>query len=123
MSAVPALNLTVENADNARLAHVCGPLDGNLRLVEERLGLEIRRQGDTFNVVGAAAEMGCDVLRALYERAGSGLRPEDVHLALVEAEMFPCFAVFPAAKLHLLIEKKITCGFPITDGKGGQRSG
>ena len=64
MSAVPALNLTVENADNARLAHVCGPLDGNLRLVEERLGLEIRRQGDTFNVVGAAAEMGCDVLRA-----------------------------------------------------------
>ena len=85
MSAVPALNLTVENADNARLAHVCGPLDGNLRLVEERLGLEIRRQGDTFNVVGAAAEMGCDVLRVLSERAGSGLRPEDVHLALVEA--------------------------------------
>jgi phosphate starvation-inducible protein PhoH and related proteins len=85
MSSVPALNLTVENADNARLAHVCGPLDGNLRLIEERLGLEIRRQGDTFNVAGAAAEMGCDVLRTLYERAGSGLRPEDVHLALVEA--------------------------------------
>jgi phosphate starvation-inducible PhoH-like protein len=85
MSVLPSLQFTFEQAENARLAHVCGPLDGNLRLVEERLGVDIRRQGDSFTVTGTAAELARDVLRALYDRSGSGLRPEDVHLALVEA--------------------------------------
>ena len=32
-------------ADNDRLANLCGPLDENLRLVESRLGVEVRMFG------------------------------------------------------------------------------
>ena len=84
MSAVPSLQCTFAPAENARLAHLCGPLDAHLRLIEDRLGVDIRRQGADFSVSGAGAALAIEVLRALYDRAGSGLGAEDVHLALVE---------------------------------------
>jgi phosphate starvation-inducible PhoH-like protein len=84
MSAVPSLQYTFAAAENARLAHLCGPLDAHLRLIEDRLGVDIRRQGADFSISGASATLAMEVLRALYDRAGSGLRAEDVHLALVE---------------------------------------
>ena len=38
----------LEPSDNARLANLCGPLDENLRLLESRLDVQIRRRGDNF---------------------------------------------------------------------------
>ena len=38
--------------DNARLAAVCGPLDENLHLIENRLGIEIRRRSGRFSLRG-----------------------------------------------------------------------
>ncbi|MCW5570830.1 MAG: PhoH family protein [Steroidobacteraceae bacterium] len=74
----------LEPADNARLAGLCGPLDENLRLVESRLGVQIRRRGNVFRVSGEQADAAENVLRELYERdAGDdGATPEAVHLAL-----------------------------------------
>ena len=46
----------LEPSDNARLANLCGPLDENLRLLESRLDVQIRRRGDNFRVTGAQAE-------------------------------------------------------------------
>ena len=40
--------------DNSRLATLCGPLDQNLRLVEQRLGVEVRR-GATSSACWASA--------------------------------------------------------------------
>ncbi len=75
-------------ADNTRLADLCGPLDANLREIEQRLGVEIRRRGTRFAISGAEAETAEGVLRRLYaETARSEIGAETVHLALREAGM------------------------------------
>jgi phosphate starvation-inducible PhoH-like protein len=73
--------------DNTRLANLCGPLDENLRLLEQRLDVRIRRRGDTFRVSGALAASAEDTLRELFELTSSEeLTAERVHLALRELE-------------------------------------
>jgi phosphate starvation-inducible PhoH-like protein len=77
----------LEPTDNARLANLCGPLDENLRLLESRLDVEIRRRGDNFRVIGAHAESAEDTLRELFDLAkNEEVTPERVHLALQERE-------------------------------------
>ncbi len=84
-SAAAAREFALEPADNTRLASLCGPLDANLRLVETRLGVQIRRRGHSFRVHGARAASTESVLRALFVEAGQReLTPEQVHLCLVE---------------------------------------
>ena len=53
-------------ADNDRLANLCGPLDENLRLVESRLGVEVRRRGSHFRILGARSAAAEGVLRELF---------------------------------------------------------
>ncbi len=74
--------------DNARLAALCGPLDQNLKLVEQRLGVELRRRGNHFRVLGARAAGAERVLRDLFDLTGSAgaIDLPDVHLALREHE-------------------------------------
>ncbi|HET7758270.1 MAG TPA: PhoH family protein [Steroidobacteraceae bacterium] len=73
--------------DNARLANLCGPLDENLRLLEGRLDVRIRRRGDSFRVSGALAASAEDTLRELFELTRSEtVTPERVHLALRDRE-------------------------------------
>jgi phosphate starvation-inducible PhoH-like protein len=75
----------LEPADNSRLASLCGPLDANLRLVESRLGVEIRRRGHAFRVKGARAAATEVVLRDLFAQTKhQRLTAEQVHLCLVE---------------------------------------
>ncbi len=62
-----AREFALEPADNARLASLCGPLDANLRLIESRLGVQIRRRGHSFRVFGErAAARPRTVLRDLF---------------------------------------------------------
>jgi phosphate starvation-inducible PhoH-like protein len=84
-SGAAAREFALEPADNTRLATLCGPLDANLRLVESRLGVQIRRRGHSFRVRGARAASTESVLRALFDEARHhALTPEQVHLCLVE---------------------------------------
>jgi phosphate starvation-inducible PhoH-like protein len=77
----------LEPSDNARLANLCGPFDENLRLLESRLEVEIRRRGDNFRVIGPRAESAEDTLRELFDLAkNEEVTPERVHLALRERE-------------------------------------
>ncbi len=70
-----------------RLASLCGPLDENLRLLESRLDVQIRRRGETFRVSGARAETAEDTLLELFALTESEeVTPERVHLALRERE-------------------------------------
>ncbi len=91
MSSVPAAaEFALEPADNPRLVELCGPLDAHLRAVEERLGVEIRRRGNRFQMIGpqGAAKHAEAVLRSLYARAQrEPIDPEQVHLALQEIAM------------------------------------
>jgi len=80
----------LESSDNARLANLCGPLDENLRQLESRLGVQIRRRGDTFRVTGERAESAEEALRELFELTKrEDVTPEHVHLALREIENGP----------------------------------
>jgi phosphate starvation-inducible PhoH-like protein len=83
----------LEPTDNARLANLCGPLDENLRLLESRLGVEVRRRGDNFRVIGERAAQAEDALRELFRLAqAEEITPEHVHLALRDLETRPATA-------------------------------
>ena len=80
-----AREFALEPADNARLASLCGPLDAHLRLVESRLGVQIRRRGHEFRIRGARAASTEAVLRDLFAQTKRHeLTAEQVHLSLVE---------------------------------------
>jgi phosphate starvation-inducible PhoH-like protein len=65
------------------LAALCGPLDANLRLIEARLGVELRRRGNAFVAIGAGAASAEPLLRELASLAHTeDITPEAVHLAL-----------------------------------------
>ena len=75
----------LEPVDNRRLASLCGPLDANLRLVEARLGVQIRRHGHSFRIHGEQAASSESVLRDLFAQTQHHeVTPQQVHLALVE---------------------------------------
>jgi phosphate starvation-inducible PhoH-like protein len=77
-------------ADNVRLVELCGPLDEHLRLIESRLGVEVRRRGNRFQLVGmeAAIERAESVLQDLYARAQrEPVDSERVHIALQALDM------------------------------------
>jgi phosphate starvation-inducible PhoH-like protein len=84
--------------DNSRLAALCGPLDQNLRLVEQRLGVEVRRRGNQFRVSGERAASAEQVLRDLFDVTQSAqVDLPDVHLALREHADGPGTTVRAAA--------------------------
>jgi phosphate starvation-inducible PhoH-like protein len=83
----PVCDLSLEPADNERLAALCGPLDEHLRQVESRFGVTVNRRGNRFRLTGARASDAARVLEQLYGGAGTGIAPGDVHLAIQEAGM------------------------------------
>lgn len=70
--------------DNKRLAHLCGPLDANLRQISAALDVTIFRRGDKFIVNGANAERTVTLLGKFYALAEQAVAVEDIQLALVE---------------------------------------
>ena len=71
--------------DNLRLANLCGPLDENLRLLEERLDVQIRRRGNHFRIMGSQGGQAEKILRELFDSSrASTVTPEQVHLSLTE---------------------------------------
>ncbi len=84
---IEAREFSFEGADNERLANFAGPMEQNLRHVEERLGVEVRRRGHQLKVLGPAepvanAEV---VLRRLFDLSvQETLSPDRVHLCVQE---------------------------------------
>jgi phosphate starvation-inducible PhoH-like protein len=83
-------DLSLAPADNVRLVELCGPLDAHLHQIETRLGVEVRRRGNRFQIIGlpAAAQRAESVLKELYARAQrEPVDSERVHIALQELGM------------------------------------
>jgi len=83
-------DLSFAPADNVRLVELCGPLDAHLHQIEARLGVELRRRGNRFQIIGLASATARaeTVLRNLYSRAQrEPVDPERVHIALQELDM------------------------------------
>ena len=82
---IHAVDITLEPADNGRLAALCGQFDQNLHQLEERLGVEINNRGNRFRIIGDETPVrhAGDILQGLYaETAEGGLTPEKIHLFL-----------------------------------------
>ena len=90
-SRVVALTTTVtlEPRDSRRLAALCGPLDQNLRQLEQRLGIRIRGRGGVFQLSGPAhrVQAGGALLSRLYADTAEeqALDADTVHLFLQES--------------------------------------
>mgnify|MGYP001215254109 CR=1 FL=1 len=81
------LELTPPDTD--RLAHLCGPQDEHLRLIESTLDVHVHNRGHLFQVEGgeAAAEAAIDTLNELYAATAAGaIDPERVHIVARTAE-------------------------------------
>jgi len=104
---ITTLAIFLEPADNARLAHLCGPLNDNLKQLERRLGVEITYANNHFQITGnpVNAHSVIDILRDLYietqpvKGQAQDIEPEQVHLAIQSSKvleqdqqiMQPCF--------------------------------
>jgi phosphate starvation-inducible PhoH-like protein len=73
-----------EPVDNTRLAHLCGPLDENLRQISAALDVTVFRRGEKFIVSGANADRAVELLERFYTVANKVVPIEEVQLALVE---------------------------------------
>jgi phosphate starvation-inducible PhoH-like protein len=80
--------------NNARLAHLCGPMDEHLRTIEDALQVKIAHRHEQFKVDGPKlkAKRGMEVLQALYEMAARPIETATIQLmlagdsAMVQAE-------------------------------------
>ena len=83
-----SLDITLDPADNQRLANLCGQLDEHLRLIERRMGVEINNRGNNFRIIGLKKSVDAtgEILRELYiETDKHVLDPEVVNLHLHDA--------------------------------------
>jgi phosphate starvation-inducible PhoH-like protein len=82
-------SLTLEPNDARHLAMLCGQLDGHLRQIEQRLGIQISARGNQFLLNGSAVNVTAakQLLVHLYAEVcqGVGLGPESLHLQLQES--------------------------------------
>ena len=71
-------------ANNARISHLCGPVDENLRTIERALGVKIAHRHEQFKVEGskAAAHQAMELLQAAYEIADKPIAPDVLQLML-----------------------------------------
>ena len=79
--------ISLAEADNDRLANFAGPMEQNLRHVEERLGVDVRRRGHHLQLSGPAGRLARAeaVLRNMFELSASEpMTPERVHLSVQE---------------------------------------
>ena len=70
---------TLEPYEARRFANLCGQFDEHLRLIEQRLSIEIRNRGNQFELLGAPQQTlsAEQLLRRLYrETDASDLSPD-----------------------------------------------
>jgi phosphate starvation-inducible PhoH-like protein len=87
-SLIHSVDISLEPADNERLAELCGQFDDHLHQLEQRLGVEINSRGNRFRIIGESAtvQRAGQILEGLYLETEKGaLTPEKVHLYLQAA--------------------------------------
>ena len=81
--------LTLEPSDSQHLAALCGQLNENLKLIEQRMQVQIAARANHFQVSGEeeAVDEAVHLLKQLYREsiAGTSLSPESVHLRMQQA--------------------------------------
>lgn len=81
---IPSAEFVAPKDDNTRLQNLCGPLDENLRQIEQALDVNIQRRGHRMTVRGGNAQDAATALERFYNQARTPLSIDDVQLGLVE---------------------------------------
>ncbi len=111
------LEMTLNPADNRRLANLCGKFDEHLRQIEKRLTVEIANRGNQFKLRGSrqslqAASVLLEKLFAATET--ETITPEQVHLSLQDASIDALLE--PSRQAHVPIAIKTRRG--VIRGRG-----
>ncbi|MDI3322996.1 PhoH family protein [Pontibacterium granulatum] len=89
MNTSPSIKLALEPDNPEYLANLCGQLDEHIKMIEQRLGIQIRNRGNNFQLVGDMdiIRIVSEMLEDLYDEAkqGNQLTPEQVHLYLQQS--------------------------------------
>lgn len=87
---IASIRFELDPVDSERLMNLCGQFDQHLRLLENRLHVDINNRAHQFQVTGQATvvQTAVNLLRDLYqETAESVLNPEEIHLFLQQANL------------------------------------
>lgn len=89
MSTSKSIKLTLEPENAEFLANLCGPFNEHIKLLEKRLGIEIRNHGNHFQLLGdqEIISLVAEMLENLYEDAKQDKRlaPEQIHLLIQQS--------------------------------------
>ncbi len=89
MSHLHSIQLTLTPDDSRCLALLCGPFNEYLKLIEQRLGIEIRNHGHDFQLLGEQSRInaGKSLLDKLYQQIleGNNISPQQIHLLLQQS--------------------------------------
>lgn len=95
MSKNTKITFELSPIDNNRQANLCGAMDDNLKMIERRLGVEIRYRSNEFKVTGSSinCEAVVKLLKNLYletetiKGTTQDITSEMVHLAIVDSKV------------------------------------
>jgi phosphate starvation-inducible PhoH-like protein len=106
--------------DNKRLAHLCGPLDENLRQISAALDVTLFRRGEKFIASGSNAGRATEILERFYAIADKPISVEDIQLALVEQragaepdEVFPDAPIIGGGSKNAVLTEASEIEFPV----------
>jgi len=89
-SQTKTIDISLEPANNKRLASLCGQFNEHIIQLERRLNVEVKNRGNLFSVSGSNVDVSSAItaLKALYKSTESDqLTPEKVHLLVQENKM------------------------------------
>lgn len=80
------LEIAFSPVDNARLAHLCGVLDENIKQIETALDVTISRRGEHFLVAGSQEQsrLAARALENFYAQSRHALSVDEIQLGLIE---------------------------------------
>ena len=102
------MEITLQPEDNTRLANLCGPLDENIKQIENVLEVNINRRGATFSITGKKENMrmAAQLVENFYLRAKKPIELEDVQLGLVEVEKLTPDEVHATTDIPVLMTRR-----------------
>lgn len=100
------INLTPE--DNERLANLCGPLDENIKQIEDALDVNIVRRNHRFRILGEdnEARLAAQLVENFYIRAKNPIGLDDIQLGLVEVNKLEPTEVMPQDVPELITRRR-----------------
>jgi len=102
------MEIKLQPEDNTRLANLCGPLDENIKQIENALEVNINRRGATFSITGKKENMrmAAQLVENFYLRAKKLIELEDVQLGLVEVEKLTPDEVHATTDMPVLMTRR-----------------